>query len=82
MSPAFVLEECLAHRAQREEQLLQALGEQPRTVPDLARAVYQDLRPDLVRLVQLQVLAGLRKLEREGRAQAVLTPGGTEWQRP
>jgi glyoxylase-like metal-dependent hydrolase (beta-lactamase superfamily II)/8-oxo-dGTP pyrophosphatase MutT (NUDIX family) len=65
---AAVLEEALAHRRKREQQLLQALGSEPRPVKGLAEELYQGLPPGLVKqLAELQVLAGLQKLEREGR---------------
>jgi glyoxylase-like metal-dependent hydrolase (beta-lactamase superfamily II) len=66
--PALTLDECLAHRAKREEQLLAALGPSPRTVADLALDLYRGLPPALTRLAELQTLAGLEKLRREGRA--------------
>jgi glyoxylase-like metal-dependent hydrolase (beta-lactamase superfamily II)/8-oxo-dGTP pyrophosphatase MutT (NUDIX family) len=77
-NPAAVLEECLAHRRQREEELLGVLGDQPRTVADLAQEVYRGLPGPMMRYAELQVLAGLRKLEREGRVAAVgaATPAG------
>jgi glyoxylase-like metal-dependent hydrolase (beta-lactamase superfamily II) len=69
--PAAVLEEALEHRTRREEQLLAALGPAPRTVADLAEEMYQGLPTPMMRFARLQVLAGLQKLEREGRVQAV-----------
>ena len=66
--PRQTLEEALAHRAKREEMLLAALGATPRTIPDLAVEMYKGLPAPLMRFAQLQVLAGLQKLEREGRA--------------
>ena len=61
------LDECLAHRAKREEQLLAALGPTPRTVADLALDLYRGLPSSLMPLAELQTLAGLDKLRREGR---------------
>jgi glyoxylase-like metal-dependent hydrolase (beta-lactamase superfamily II)/8-oxo-dGTP pyrophosphatase MutT (NUDIX family) len=68
--PAFVLEEALAHRRERERQLLAALGTEPRTVHDLAVEIYRGLPAQLMRFAELQVLAGLHKLAREGHAVA------------
>jgi glyoxylase-like metal-dependent hydrolase (beta-lactamase superfamily II)/8-oxo-dGTP pyrophosphatase MutT (NUDIX family) len=79
--PAFLLEEALAHRAQREEQLLQALRPDPRTLPDLTLELYRGLPANLMPLARLQTLAGLRKLEREGRAAATASPVGETWVR-
>jgi glyoxylase-like metal-dependent hydrolase (beta-lactamase superfamily II)/8-oxo-dGTP pyrophosphatase MutT (NUDIX family) len=76
--PAFVLDECLDHRRQREEQLLQALGTEPRAVPELVLELYRGLPARLMRLAELQTLAGLQKLEREGRARPA-TPDGAAW---
>src|SRR5207244_12540319 len=69
--PRQTLDECLAHRLKREEQLLAALGTTPRTVPYLAQELYRGLPEALVRFAELQILAGLMKLQDEGRVQAV-----------
>jgi hypothetical protein len=76
--PAFVLEQALAHRREREEQLVQALGAGPRTVAELAVAMYRGLPPELMRYAEMQVAAGLHKLRGEGRAVAV---DDTSWRR-
>ncbi len=67
--PAQTLRECLEHRAKREEQLLAALGPSPRSVSELAADLYKGLPAELVRFAEMQLLAGLRKLELEGRAE-------------
>jgi glyoxylase-like metal-dependent hydrolase (beta-lactamase superfamily II)/8-oxo-dGTP pyrophosphatase MutT (NUDIX family) len=79
--PAFVLKECLAHRLEREQQLLAALGGQPRPLADLAEEIYRGLPAHLMRWARLQVLAGLYKLRDEGRAVAVATADGETWRR-
>jgi glyoxylase-like metal-dependent hydrolase (beta-lactamase superfamily II) len=66
--PSFVLDQCLAHRREREEQLLQILGTEPRTVVALTLEMYRGLPAGLMRFAEMQVLAGLHKLQREGRA--------------
>ncbi|HEX5268894.1 MAG TPA: MBL fold metallo-hydrolase, partial [Gemmataceae bacterium] len=76
--PRQTLEEALAHRAKREAMLLAALGPAPRTVPDLAVELYKGLPAPLMRFAELQVLAGLEKLQREGRAESA----GAGWRRP
>jgi glyoxylase-like metal-dependent hydrolase (beta-lactamase superfamily II)/8-oxo-dGTP pyrophosphatase MutT (NUDIX family) len=69
--PNNTLDECLAHRAKREEQLLAALGPTPRTVADLTLDLYRGLPSSLMPLAELQTLAGLDKLRREGRVSLV-----------
>lgn len=66
--PRETIEECIAHRAKREAQLLTALTSGPRTVTELAQELYMGLPPQVMRFAELQVLAGLHKLHREGRA--------------
>jgi glyoxylase-like metal-dependent hydrolase (beta-lactamase superfamily II)/8-oxo-dGTP pyrophosphatase MutT (NUDIX family) len=78
--PAWLLEEALAHRAKREAQLLEALSAGPSSVSALAVEIYRGLPPDLLRLGELQLLAGLRKLEREGRIAERTTADGPMWQ--
>ncbi len=73
--PAFVLEQALIHRCQREEQLLQALTTEPRTVAELAMELYRGLPEDLMRFAEMQIQAGLHKLQHEGRAVAVDVSG-------
>jgi ribonuclease/clavin/mitogillin len=77
--PAQTIDECIAHRVKREEQLLAALSVVPRTVADLAAELYMGLPANLVRLARWQVLAGLEKLEREGRAAAQEKGEDTRW---
>jgi endoribonuclease LACTB2 len=79
--PAFVLEECLSHRRRREEQLLEQLGPAPRTVAELAVALYPDLPEPMRRFAEMQVRGGLLKLGAEGRAAPADTPGGEAWNR-
>jgi ribonuclease/clavin/mitogillin len=67
--PAFVLEQALAHRREREEQLVQALSGEPRGVAELAAELYRGLPAELMRFADMQIRAGLHKLCREGRAE-------------
>jgi glyoxylase-like metal-dependent hydrolase (beta-lactamase superfamily II)/8-oxo-dGTP pyrophosphatase MutT (NUDIX family) len=73
--PRQTLEDAIEHRRKREEMLLAALGAAPRTVPDLAEEMYKGLPGPLMKFAELQVLAGLQKLQREGRAE----PAGPGW---
>jgi glyoxylase-like metal-dependent hydrolase (beta-lactamase superfamily II)/8-oxo-dGTP pyrophosphatase MutT (NUDIX family) len=79
--PAETLADALAHRARREAQLLAALGPERRTIAELAPELYKGTPAELMRLAELQMLAGLQKLEREGQVEAAgdgLTAG---WRR-
>ncbi|MGH7223858.1 MAG: MBL fold metallo-hydrolase, partial [Gemmataceae bacterium] len=66
--PAFVLEQALAHRQEREEQLRQALEAGRRTVAELAMELYRGLPAELMRFAEMQIRAGLHKLQSEGQA--------------
>jgi len=70
-APQQAIDDSLAHRAKREEMLLAALNSTPRPVPELAVELYKGLPPGMMRFAQLQTLAGLQKLQREGRAEPV-----------
>jgi glyoxylase-like metal-dependent hydrolase (beta-lactamase superfamily II)/8-oxo-dGTP pyrophosphatase MutT (NUDIX family) len=65
--PQRTIDECIAHRKKREQQLMAALRSRPRKVPELAEQLYKGLPPKMMRLAVLQVKAGLSKLQREGR---------------
>ncbi len=65
--PQQVLAETIAHREQREEQLVAALGMEPRSIHHLAQDLYKGLLPQMMRFAELQVKAGLLKLETEKR---------------
>jgi glyoxylase-like metal-dependent hydrolase (beta-lactamase superfamily II)/8-oxo-dGTP pyrophosphatase MutT (NUDIX family) len=66
--PARILADALAHRHEREQQLLAALAGGPRPVAELAEEVYRGLPAPLMRLAELQTETALLKLQREGRA--------------
>jgi glyoxylase-like metal-dependent hydrolase (beta-lactamase superfamily II)/8-oxo-dGTP pyrophosphatase MutT (NUDIX family) len=74
-APALI-DEALAHRAKREEMLLAALQEAPRSISQLALELYRGVPDVLLQLAELQVLAGLQKLEHEGR---VTSTGDQLW---
>lgn len=57
--PAARLAELVAHRRQREAQILQALEEGPSTIPDLTRCIYRDTPAHLLRAAERNVLAHL-----------------------
>ncbi len=64
---ARTIHECLAHRDKRERQLLDALAAGPRTIDELAPELYKGVSDAILRFAKLQMLAGLLKLEAEGR---------------
>jgi glyoxylase-like metal-dependent hydrolase (beta-lactamase superfamily II) len=77
--PRQTIDECIAHRVKREEQLLAALGSGPRSVVQLAQDLYKGLPAQMMRFAELQVLAGLRKLYDEGRVQSAQADNAEVW---
>jgi glyoxylase-like metal-dependent hydrolase (beta-lactamase superfamily II) len=61
------LEEYLVHREEREGEVLTALLEGARTIPELVATIYAGYSPDIHPLAARSVLAHLLKLEQEGR---------------
>jgi glyoxylase-like metal-dependent hydrolase (beta-lactamase superfamily II) len=68
----------LAHRQEREERVLGALGPAPHPVAELVPLAYPDVAPAVYRLAAKSLLAHLIKLEREGRARRT----GDGWSLP
>ena len=66
-----MLEESLKHRQEREQQLVQARYRGLRTISELAIEMYRGLPAKVMRFAEMQVLAGLRKLERNGRVRSL-----------
>lgn len=62
--------EYIEHRRRRESELLLALSLAPRTIPDLVRRIYADVRQVLWPAAARQMLAYLQPLEREGRVRS------------
>jgi glyoxylase-like metal-dependent hydrolase (beta-lactamase superfamily II) len=75
--PRAKLDEYIAHRKLREEQILQALEGLPRgvTISEVVRQVYTDVDPRMHAVAAWSVEAHLIKLEREGEVEK-LEPGG------
>jgi glyoxylase-like metal-dependent hydrolase (beta-lactamase superfamily II) len=69
------LDEYLEHRAMRERQVLDALEGGPRSIEELVATIYVEYPPEVHDLAARSVLAHLRKLEAEGRAERS-TKGG------
>jgi glyoxylase-like metal-dependent hydrolase (beta-lactamase superfamily II) len=68
-NPVALIDEYLAHRRQREEQVMESLASGAVTVDAIAARIYPDLKPALVPMARESVLAHLVKLEEEQRAQ-------------
>jgi glyoxylase-like metal-dependent hydrolase (beta-lactamase superfamily II) len=62
------LDEYLEHRAERERQIVEGLGEGPATAEELVPAIYGDYPPHIHSAAARSVLAHLIALERAGRA--------------
>ena len=65
--PLPLLERYLAHRAERDEQIVAALRAGPTTSEAIAAVVYRGLNPSLLPMAGESVIAHLRKLEADGR---------------
>ena len=63
------LQEYLAHRAEREEQVLAALAAGPTAIPAMVEAIYAGYPTEVNALAARSVLSHLLKLEAEGRAE-------------
>jgi ribonuclease/clavin/mitogillin len=73
--PRQTLDEALAHRIRREEQLLQLLAATPATLDELTAQLYRGLAEPLLPFARAQVMAGLLKLQQEKR----VSPSGDLW---
>jgi glyoxylase-like metal-dependent hydrolase (beta-lactamase superfamily II) len=62
------IREYLAHRDEREAQIVGALGREPSSVPEIVARVYTDVPTVLHKAAELSVSSHLIKLEDEGRA--------------
>ena len=74
------LEEYVAHRAMREQQVLDAIAGGQRTIAEMVPVIYAEYPPELHELAGRQVLAQLLKLEREGRVTHVGPPETAKYQ--
>jgi endoribonuclease LACTB2 len=66
--PMEVIDAALAHRAKREAQLLDSLAGGPIGIDEMTERMYRGTPLPLMRFARAQVLAGLLKLQDEGRA--------------
>jgi hypothetical protein len=74
------IQEFIDHRLLRERQILEVLGDGPRTVPEIVKVVYVDVMPALHRMAGMSVHSHLRKLKNEGRVnEDAVTGGPSRW---
>jgi DNA-binding transcriptional ArsR family regulator len=65
--PAAVLDEYVAHRKQRERQIMRLLGKGPAKIKDVVAALYTETPEGLLDMAGRQVHAHLLKLKGEGK---------------
>src|SRR5260370_18432364 len=65
-----LIDEYIAHRLQREQQIINALAAGAKTIPELRRRIYAKLDPRLEKAAEVQIAAHLIKLQEEGRVDA------------
>jgi len=70
-----VIDEYIAHRLQREQQVLDAIASGAKTLAELRARIYPDLDPRLHRGAEVQMQAHLIKLIDEGRVPATFIAG-------
>lgn len=73
------LDEYLAHRQERERQIVEAIGAGVRSIEELVGEIYVDYPPELRELAGRSVLAHLLKLAAEGRAEKRTKDGVQTW---
>lgn len=61
-----LIDEYIAHRLERERQVLEALRAGATTTDEIRKAIYPDLDPRLARAAEIQITAHLEKLKEEG----------------
>ena len=76
--PGRTIDDALEHRAKRERQLLESLDEGPASIDELTARHYRGTPEALLRFARAQTLAGLLKLQGEGKACPV---DGERWRR-
>ena len=66
--PERKIKELIAHRLEREQQVLVCLGQGKRSVAEMVAKIYPELDKHLIDMARMQILAHLDKLIREGKA--------------
>ena len=69
------IEEYLDHRMLRERQILDALGNGTRTIPDMVKVIYADVEVALHAAAGMSVHSHLKKLKQKGRVSEKRLPG-------
>jgi glyoxylase-like metal-dependent hydrolase (beta-lactamase superfamily II) len=67
-----LIDEYIAHRLERERQVLDAIAHGAKTIPEMRARIYTGLDERLHRAAETQITAHLIKLVEEGRAPAAL----------
>jgi glyoxylase-like metal-dependent hydrolase (beta-lactamase superfamily II) len=80
-NPRATVREYIAHRLERERQILEVLGGGPATIPEIVQAIYTDTAPALHGAAAMSVESHLRKLARTGRVREDASPrgGASSW---
>ncbi|PYQ60148.1 MAG: MBL fold metallo-hydrolase [Acidobacteria bacterium] len=65
-----LIDEYIAHRMQREQQVIDALRAGAHTIPEMRRRIYRELDERLYGAAEVQIYAHLIKLQDEGRVDA------------
>jgi glyoxylase-like metal-dependent hydrolase (beta-lactamase superfamily II) len=65
-----LIDDYIAHRLQREQQIIEALSAGAHTIPEMRRRIYAELDPRLEKAAEVQIEAHLIKLHEEGRVDA------------
>ena len=68
------IQEYIDHRLMRERQILEALGDGLRTIPEMVARIYADVSPALHHAAGMSVQSHLMKLKREGRVREETVP--------
>ncbi len=69
------IQEYIDHRLMRERQILEALGDGLRTIPEMVARIYVDVSPALHGAASMSVQSHLLKLKKEGRVSEEVVPG-------